>query len=78
MYNKEGEEILKKSVEYIYDANGNEIRQKADYIHPHDMTMIQSTKGNTHGKGITEEISTLIEREEKYYDGFNRLVKYEK
>ncbi|WP_066494857.1 RHS repeat-associated core domain-containing protein [Abyssisolibacter fermentans] len=78
MYNKEGEEILKKSVEYIYDANGNEIRQKADYIHPHDMTMIQSTKGNTHGKGITEEISTLIEREEKYYDGFNRLVKVDK
>ncbi|WP_156456314.1 hypothetical protein [Abyssisolibacter fermentans] len=29
MYNKEGEEILIKSVEYIYDANGNEIRQKA-------------------------------------------------
>ncbi|WP_275935205.1 RHS repeat-associated core domain-containing protein, partial [Abyssisolibacter fermentans] len=78
MYNKEGEEVLKKSVEYIYDANGNEIRQKSDYIHPHDMTMIQSTKGNTHGKGITEEISTLIEREEEYYDGFNRLVKVDK
>ncbi|WP_156456315.1 hypothetical protein [Abyssisolibacter fermentans] len=43
IHNKEGEEILKKSVEYIYDANGNEIRQRADYIHYNGCTVLSSS-----------------------------------
>ena len=78
MYDKEEKEIMKKTTDYIYDHNGNELRQLASYILPHNMKMRQSTKGNIHGEGITGEISTLIERVSNTFDGFNRLKKVER
>lgn len=78
MYDEEGTEVIEKTTSYLYDNNGNELRQMASYILPHNMTMKQSTGGSLHGEGVEGSINTLIEKVENTFDGFNRLKKVDR
>jgi RHS repeat-associated protein len=78
MYNTSGEELLEKTTAYLYDNNGNELRQRVNYIHPHSSDMRQVTGGNLLGKSVNADINNLIEKSSNTYDGFNRLTKVEK
>jgi YD repeat-containing protein len=78
MYDSEGNELIQKTVAYLYDENDNEIRQRVSYLHPHDASMRQKTGGNPYGDTIDgDNISSLIEKVSSAYDGFNRLISRE-
>jgi RHS repeat-associated protein len=62
----------------LYDANGNEIRQKVEYLRPHTSSMRQVTGGNLYGETIGDDLNSLIEKVSSTYDGFNRLKTMEK
>jgi RHS repeat-associated protein len=78
MYTTAGEELLENTTNYLYDNNGNELRQRVNYIHPHTYGMRQVTGGNLLGETVTNDINTIIEKVSNTYDGFNRLTKVEK
>ncbi|KAB3535456.1 RHS repeat protein, partial [Alkaliphilus pronyensis] len=78
LQDEEGEEVLQKTTNYQYDANGNEVRQAVNYILPHNRQMRQSTTGDIHGDQQTEEINILVEKVNSQYDGFNRPKEIEK
>ncbi|MEK3795064.1 restriction endonuclease fold toxin [Paenibacillus sp. FSL R7-0204] len=69
-----GKELLLKTVDYLFDKNGNELSQRTAYTQPHTTAMHQSTGGDTY-EAQTKEINSLIEKVTQVYDGFNRLTK---
>ncbi|OMF86246.1 hypothetical protein BK146_27790 [Paenibacillus sp. FSL R7-0333] len=75
MHGADGKEILLKTVDYLYDARGNEISQRTSYIQPHSADLHQSTGGETYGAGELQENNRFIEKVTRTYDGFNRLKK---
>ena len=77
MLDAAGKEVLEKTTSYLYDDNGNEIRQKVSYLHPHNRDMRQTTGGNPYGDEIEGDISSLIEKVSNTFDGFNRLKQVE-
>jgi RHS repeat-associated protein len=78
MYDEAGTKLLEKTTSYLYDMNGNEIRQKVGYIHPHTRSMRQVTEGNLYGDDVPDELDLLIEKVNSIYDGFNQLKQVEK
>lgn len=75
MENAEGVEVLKKTIVYLYDDNGNEIRQQISYLRPHTRDMRQVTGATPVGDEMTGDISSLLEKVSNTFDGFNRLKK---
>ncbi|KQN96006.1 RHS repeat-associated core domain-containing protein [Paenibacillus sp. Leaf72] len=69
-----GEEVLEKKVISLFDSNGNEVRQQTSYLRPHSRGMNQVTGANPYGDEQTEEISSLLEKVNNTFDGFNRLT----
>ena len=69
-----GEEVLEKKVISLFDNNGNEVRQQTSYLRPHSRGMNQVTGANPYGDEQTEEISSLLEKVNNTFDGFNRLT----
>ena len=65
--------LLEKTVTYLYDANGNEIAQRTEYLRPHNRNLRRTTGGNAHGDTVTGDVQTVIEKVTNTYDGFNRL-----
>jgi len=57
----------------LYDANGNELRQKPEYLRPHNRGMRLVTGGNAHGDTIEGDVNLIIEKVSSTFDGFNRL-----
>jgi RHS repeat-associated protein len=78
LYDDTGKEVMEKTTSYLYDANGNEIRQKVSYIQPHSTEKYQFTTGNPYGNQEDHPISNMIEKVSNTYDGFNRLKKVDK
>ena len=80
MYDESNKEVLRKTVNYYYDGNGNELSNAASWTHPHDMKLRQSTKGAVNAdnkENGTDSLDPLIDRVNNTFDGFNRLVKVE-
>lgn len=78
MFDAAGTKLLEKTISYLYDDNGNELRQKTSYLRPHNRSMRQVTGGNLYGDGIDDKLNTLIEKVSSTFDGFNRLKQIEK
>ncbi|WP_239329265.1 RHS repeat-associated core domain-containing protein [Paenibacillus sp. ACRRX] len=78
MSDQAGTEVLERTITYLYDANGNELRQKSSFLRPHQRDMRQSTGGNPYGEGIDGSINSVIEKVSNTYDGFNRLNQVER
>ncbi|MDR6553468.1 RHS repeat-associated core domain-containing protein [Paenibacillus qinlingensis] len=77
MLDAAGKEVLEKTTNFLYDDNGNELRQKVSYLRPHKRDMRQTTGGNPYGDEIEGDISSLIEKVSNTFDGFNRLKQVE-
>lgn len=75
MSGADGKEVLFKTVDYLYDASGNELSQRTSYIQPHSAGLHQSTGGETYGAGELQGANSFIEKVNRTYDGFNRLKK---
>jgi RHS repeat-associated protein len=54
MQDAAGKDVLEKTTEYLYDGNGNELRQKVVYLHPHTRSLWQSTGGSLYGEGVNQ------------------------
>jgi RHS repeat-associated protein len=54
MQDAAGKDVLEKTTEYLYDGNGNELRQKVVYVHPHTRSLWQSTGGSLYGEGVNQ------------------------
>lgn len=78
MMDADGKEVLKKTTDYNYDDNGNELRRQVSYVRDHTRDMKQATGANPNGDGLTNELNKLFEKNSNTFDGFNRLVKAEK
>lgn len=79
MYDESNKEVLRKTVNYYYDGNGNgnELSNTASWTHPHDIKLRQSTNGSLYDDSMENGIDPLIERVTNTFDGFDRLVKVE-
>jgi RHS repeat-associated protein len=77
MYDEAEKEVLCKKTTMKYDNNGNQTSTYATYYHPHTITMKQKIDAVA-VKEEQEQISTLINRTTKQYDGYNRLTKTQK
>jgi RHS repeat-associated protein len=79
MFDDTGAQVLEKTVAYLYDDNGNELRQQASYLRPHQRSMRQVAGGSLYGDEQTDaELNVLIEKMSSTFDGFNRLKKTER
>lgn len=78
MLDGNSQQLLEKTTTYLYDNNGNEIRQKVAYLRPHDRTMHQVTGGSAQGDSVEGDPNTIIEKVANSYDGFNRLKRAER
>ncbi|RAV02633.1 polymorphic toxin type 47 domain-containing protein [Paenibacillus sp. YN15] len=78
MQDDTGKEVLEKTTEYLYDGNGNEVRQKVSYLHPHTRSLRQSTGGSLYGDGVESDPNAVIEKVSNSFDGFNQLVTTER
>ena len=65
MYDDSDKEVLRKTVNYYYDDNGNELSNTASWIHPHDIKLRQYT--------IILEIA-LLNKLNKLYKYINSLL----
>ncbi|MEO3943956.1 RHS repeat-associated core domain-containing protein [Gorillibacterium sp. CAU 1737] len=71
MLDANGQERLRKTLSYLYDANGNQVSQRTSYLQPSQAGLRPSTGGSAYGE--TGEIASLIEKVSYTYDGFNRM-----
>ena len=78
MYDNSDKEVLRKTVNYYYDANGNELSNTASWTHPHSIKLRQSTKGAVYADNMENETDSLIDRVNNTFDGFGRLIKVER
>ncbi|CAG7658638.1 RHS repeat-associated core domain-containing protein [Paenibacillus allorhizosphaerae] len=77
MQDDAGKKLLEKTTSYLYDDNGNELRQKVSYLRPHTRSMHQVTGGNLYGDEVNDALDALIEKVSNTFDGFNRLKQVE-
>lgn len=77
MYDDSKKEVLRKTVNYYYDNNGNELSNTASWTHPHNIKLRQSTKGSVYDDNSENGTDLLIDRTNNTFDGFGRLVKTE-
>ena len=79
MFDDGGRQVLEKTVSYLYDNNGNELRQQVSYIRPHSRDIRQVTGGSLYGDEQTDAaLNVLIEKVSNTFDGFNRLKQTER
>ena len=74
LLDSEGRELARKLTKYVYDDNGNQLRQSVSHILPDSTKLRPSTKGTAYGDELEGEIDSLIEKTSYTYDGFNRLT----
>ena len=77
LYDENSREIARKTTKYIYDSNGNQLKQSTSCTLPDNTQLRPVTNGTAYGDGITDSISAQIEKVSYTYDGFNRLVSAE-
>ena len=77
MYSADNTKVLTKTIQYLYDANGNEVANYASYTHPHGEGLKRILEASVHGENQPTGPSSLIERTMNTFDGFNRLKKVE-
>ncbi len=73
----QGKVLLTKNTVYIYDDNGNQLRQSTSYISNSSIEARQSVKGSSYGDSLSGAIDPLINRTSNTFDGFNRLIRTE-
>lgn len=76
--NIDGAEVLEKTTAYLYDGNGNEIRQQISYLRSHSRDMRQVTGAVPYGEEMSGDLNALLEKVSSTFDGFNRLEKTER
>ncbi|MBB6632837.1 RHS repeat protein [Cohnella thailandensis] len=76
--NADGIEVLEKTTAYLYDDNGNEVRQQISYLRSHTRDMRQVTGADPYGEEMSGDLNTLLEKVSNTFDGFNRLKKTER
>lgn len=74
MLDASGKDVLEKTTEYLYDGNGNELRQKVSYVHPHSKSMRQTTGASPYGESVNGDPNAVIEKVSNAFDGFNQLI----
>ena len=78
MYDGSNKEVLRKTVNYYYDGNGNELSNTASWTHPYNIKLRQATKGSVYGDNMENGTDPLIDRVNNTFDGFGRLTKVER
>lgn len=78
MQDDAGKEVLEKTTDYLYDGNGNELRQKVSYLQPHTRSLRQSTGGSLYGDGVEGNPNAVIEKVSNTFNGFNQLTATER
>ena len=69
--------LLTRTSVYIYDENGNQLRQSTSYTSLSSIKARQTLKGTSYGDSLNGAIDPLINRTSNTFDGFNRLKKVE-
>jgi len=77
MFDENNKEIARKTTKYIYDDNGNQLRQSISHTLPDNTKLRPSTTGTAYGDNVSGDINKLVEKTSYTYDGFNRLKKTE-
>ena len=77
MFDKNNKEIARKTTKYVYDDNGNQLRQSVSHVIPDNTKLRPSTTGTAYGDNVSGGINKLVEKTSYTYDGFNRLKKTE-
>jgi YD repeat-containing protein len=77
MFDENSKELARKTTKYIYDDNGNQLRQSVSHTLPDNTKLRPATTGTAYGDNITGGIDKLVEKTSYTYDGFNRLIKTE-
>ena len=77
MFDGSSKEIARKTTAYIYDNNGNQLKQSISHTLPNNTQLRPSIKGTAYGATVAGSIDTLLEKTSYTYDGFNRLKKAE-
>ncbi len=77
MKDADDNEVLVKTVGYVYDYNGNILSQDTGYTVPSDGSVQQDAGISAYGDETVRPIYGGIELENNEYDGFNRLIKTE-
>jgi RHS repeat-associated protein len=72
-----GKVLLTKTTMYLYDGNGNQLRQSTSYTALSSIKARQTLKGTSYGDSLSRTIDPLINRTSNTFDGFNRLKKTE-
>ena len=77
MFDGSNKEIARRTTKYVYDANGNQLKQSISHTLPNNTLLRPAAKGTAYGDTTTGSIDTLLEKTSYTYDGFNRLKKTE-
>ena len=77
MFDESNTEIARKTSKYVYDNNGNQLRQTASYVLPDNTKLRPASNGTAYGDNIPGTIDKLVEKTSYTYDGLNRLKKAE-
>ncbi|PYG87917.1 RHS repeat-associated protein, partial [Ruminiclostridium sufflavum DSM 19573] len=77
MLDESNREIARKTTAYIYDDNGNQLKQSVSHTLPENTAIRPAAKGTAYGNATSGSIDTLLEKTSNTYDGFNRLRKTE-
>lgn len=77
MFDESNTEVARKTTKYVYDNNGNQLRQTVSYVLPDNTSIRPATKGTAYGDNLPGDIDKLVEKTSYIYDGFNRLKKAE-
>jgi RHS repeat-associated protein len=78
MYDNGNNKVLTRTVQYTYDANGNQLSEYAGFTHPNNTNYTRTISASAYGDNQQAEPDVLIDRTSNTYDGFNRLVRAEK
>lgn len=78
MYDENEKAVLRKTTSYLYDDNGNERREKVEYLLPYSSSIRQVTTANAYGDYFTNNLISLMNNTSNVYDGFNRLTHVER
>ncbi len=77
MFDGSSKEIARRTTSYIYDNNGNQLKQSISHTLPNNIQLRPSVKGTAYGNTTSGSIDTLLEKTSYTYDGFNRLKETE-
>jgi RHS repeat-associated protein len=72
-----GRVLLTRTTAYLYDGNGNQLRQSTSYTALSSLKARQTLRGTSYGDSEGGEIDPLVNRTSNTFDGFNRLKKTE-